>query len=137
MSAGSQAPVPGIFSFFFTLLTLQSFLRHMGKLPTHRSLYLLRFHPYARVKPSARERAMAARYTSDPDGLFSDEQRVISSYQTMIADSNHSLIIARGLDNAVNVTHSVEAHLQNLSVSILVADLAVLMCRTPSPTGRP
>ncbi|KAI6006338.1 hypothetical protein F5J12DRAFT_783093 [Pisolithus orientalis] len=96
------------------------------------------FHPYARVKPSARERAMAARYTSDPDGLFSDEQRIISSYQTMVADSvrNHSLIIARGLDNAVNVTHSVDTHLRNLSVSTLVADLAVLMCRTPSPTGR-
>lgn len=93
----------------------------MGKLPNHRSLYLLRFHPYARVKPSARERAMAARYTSDPDGLFSDEQRIISSYQTMVADSNHSLIIARGLDNAVNVTHSVDTHLRNLSVSTLVA----------------
>lgn len=36
-----------------------------GRLPSYKFSYVFRFHPYARVKPSARERVMAALYTPD------------------------------------------------------------------------
>ncbi|KAI6012188.1 hypothetical protein PISMIDRAFT_690252 [Pisolithus microcarpus 441] len=90
-----------------------------GKLPNYRSSYLFRFHPYARVKPSARELVMnlligmfsgyASLYPSDDDGFVSDEQPFIPSYGTVVPDSK-------------------------LSMSTLAVDLALLMCRKPSPT---
>ncbi|KIM69842.1 hypothetical protein SCLCIDRAFT_19621 [Scleroderma citrinum Foug A] len=43
-----------------------------GKLPNYRSSYLLRFHPYPRVKPSACERAMTALEIAD-DTVSSDD----------------------------------------------------------------
>ncbi|KIO11934.1 hypothetical protein M404DRAFT_7200 [Pisolithus tinctorius Marx 270] len=88
--------IPGSLSSFlpFTLFTLQSFLRYMmdsGKLPNYKSSYLFRFHPYARVKPSARERVM-----------------------------NPSTVIAPNLDDVVNLTGSVDAPRRKLSMSTLV-----------------
>ncbi|KAI6141361.1 hypothetical protein EDD17DRAFT_1666429 [Pisolithus thermaeus] len=135
-----QHQTSGVFFFFFTLFALQSFppLRmDSGKLPNYRSSYLFRFHPYARVKPSARELVMAALYPDDDDddGPVSDEQPFIPSYGTVVPDSNPSSIIAQSLDSAVNVTHSVNAPRRKLSMSTLVVDLALLMCRKPSPTA--
>ncbi|KAI6132310.1 hypothetical protein EDD16DRAFT_1533277, partial [Pisolithus croceorrhizus] len=55
--------VPGLWCLFFSASLSNLFLSHLmdsGKLPNYKSSYLFRFHPYARVKPSARERVMAA-----------------------------------------------------------------------------
>ncbi|KAI6006342.1 hypothetical protein F5J12DRAFT_893079 [Pisolithus orientalis] len=106
-----------------------------GKLPNYRSSYLFRFHPYARVKPSARERVMAALYTSDDDGLIPDEQCFIPSYLTAVSDSNPCSIIAQNLDDAVNAAPTADAPRRKLSMSTLVVDLAILMCRKPPSTS--
>ncbi|KAI6045322.1 hypothetical protein EDC04DRAFT_2889108 [Pisolithus marmoratus] len=104
-----------------------------GKLPNYRSSYLFRFHPYARVKPSARERVMAALCSADEDDhLFSDERHFIPSYQTVVPDSDPSSAIARNLDDVVNLGHSIHVSERKLSLSTLVVDLALLMCRKPS-----
>ncbi|KAI6142884.1 hypothetical protein BKA82DRAFT_4360720 [Pisolithus tinctorius] len=105
-----------------------------GKLPNYKSSYLFRFHPYARVKPSARERVMAVLYTSDDNDFFSEDQRFIPSYRTAVSDPNPSTVIAPNLDDVVNLTGSVDAPRRKLSMSTLVVDLALLMCRKPSPT---
>ncbi|KAI6132308.1 hypothetical protein EDD16DRAFT_1699729 [Pisolithus croceorrhizus] len=100
-----------------------------GKLPNYRSSYLLRFHPYARVKPSARELVMVALYDSD-------EQDFVLSYQTVVPGANSSSGVAQNLRDAVNVTYSVDALQRKLSMSTLVVDLALLMCRKPpGPTA--
>ncbi|KAI6003130.1 hypothetical protein EDD15DRAFT_2361014 [Pisolithus albus] len=105
-----------------------------GKLPNYRSSYMFRFHPYARVKPSARERVMAALYSDDGD-LFSDEQCYIPSYATVVPEFNSSCVIAQNLDDAVNVMHSVNTPRSSLSMSAVVVDLALLMCRKPPSTA--
>ncbi|KAI6021863.1 hypothetical protein BKA83DRAFT_4494404 [Pisolithus microcarpus] len=105
-----------------------------GKLPNYRSSYMFRFHPYARVKPSARERVMAALYTDDDD-LLSDEQCYISSHATVVPEFKSSSVIAQNLDDVVNVMHSVNASRSRLSMSAMVVDLALLMCRKPPPTA--
>ncbi|KAI6132353.1 hypothetical protein EDD17DRAFT_1770422 [Pisolithus thermaeus] len=105
-----------------------------GKLPNYRSSYLFRFHPYARVKPSARELVMATLYTSDEDGPVSDEQSFVSSYGTVVLDFNPSVVTAQNLDYAVNATHPVHAFRRMLSM-FTVVDLAMLMCRKPSPNA--
>ncbi|KAI6003143.1 hypothetical protein EDD15DRAFT_2361023 [Pisolithus albus] len=103
-----------------------------GKLPNYRSSYMFRFHPYARVKPSARELVMACLYPDDDDDNFvSDEQPFVPSYGTVVPDSNPSNTIPQSF---VSVTHSVNAPQQKLSMSTLAVDLALLMCRKPSPS---
>lgn len=89
------------------------------KPPNDRSSYFFRFHPYERVGASARERAMAAPYTSD--GNSSDEQGFVPSRQTVVPVSIPRNIIARNLDGAVNAIHSVDMSRQKLS---MVVDLA-------------
>ncbi|KAI6142870.1 hypothetical protein BKA82DRAFT_1000039 [Pisolithus tinctorius] len=103
-----------------------------GRLPSYRSSYLFRFHPYTRVRPSARERVTAVVYASDDNSPLSDEEGFIPSYQTVVSDSNPSSIIARNLDDAVNVMHSVDAPRRKLSTSTVVIDLSLFMCRKPS-----
>ncbi|KAI6115155.1 hypothetical protein EV401DRAFT_2073768 [Pisolithus croceorrhizus] len=98
-----------------------------GKLPNYRSSYLFRFHPYARVKPSARE--LATLYTSDEDDPVSDEQSFIPSYGTVVPDSNASIVVAQNLNNTDNVTHSVDALRRTLSLFTVVVNLSLVMCR--------
>ncbi|KAI5982787.1 hypothetical protein EDD15DRAFT_2377206 [Pisolithus albus] len=104
-----------------------------GKLPNYRSSYMFRFHPYARVKPSARELVMASLYPSDDDddSFVSDEQPFIPSYGTIVPDPNSSNTIPQSF---VDVTHSVKVRPRRLSMSTRVVDLALLMCRKPSPS---
>ncbi|KAI6012193.1 hypothetical protein PISMIDRAFT_683883 [Pisolithus microcarpus 441] len=77
---------------------------------------------------------MAALYTDDDD-LLSDEQCYISSYATVVPEFNSSSVIAQNLDDVVNVMHSVNASRSRLSMSTMVVDLALLMCRKPPPTA--
>ncbi|KAI6158253.1 hypothetical protein BKA82DRAFT_10848 [Pisolithus tinctorius] len=90
-----------------------------GRLPSYRSSYLLRFHPYARVKPSARERVMAVQYTDD-GSLLSDEERLITSSQSAVWDSVPADAIAQNLNDAINDTTAVDEPLRRLSISTLV-----------------
>ncbi|KAI6127881.1 hypothetical protein EDD16DRAFT_1702197 [Pisolithus croceorrhizus] len=105
-----------------------------GRLPNYRSSYLFRFHPYARVRPSARELVTATLYISDEDGPVPDEQCFVSSYGAVVLDSNPSVVTAQNLDYAVNVTHSVDALRRMLSMFTVVG-LAMLMCRKLFPTA--
>ncbi|KAI6104245.1 hypothetical protein F5141DRAFT_1216773 [Pisolithus sp. B1] len=102
-----------------------------GKLSNCRSSYFFRFHPYARVGPSARERTMATLYTSDDNSLLSDEQG--PSRQTVVPGFIPPNVMARELEGTVNVKHSVNAPRRTPSMSTLVVDLALLVCRKPSP----
>ncbi|KAI6141356.1 hypothetical protein EDD17DRAFT_1880941 [Pisolithus thermaeus] len=95
-----------------------------GKLPNYRSSHLFRFHPYARVKPSARELVMATLYTSDEDDSASDEQSFVPPCVTVVPDSNASIVIAQNLDNTDNVTHSVDALRRTLSLFTVVVNLS-------------
>ncbi|KAI6021865.1 hypothetical protein PISMIDRAFT_681357 [Pisolithus microcarpus 441] len=104
------------------------------KLSDYRSSYFLRFHPYERVGASAREKAMATQYTPDDNSLVSDEQSFVPSRQTIVSGSIPLNIIARNLDGAVNVIHSVDMSRQNLS---MVVDLASVIHRKPSFTPSP
>ncbi|KAI6127921.1 hypothetical protein EDD16DRAFT_1702252 [Pisolithus croceorrhizus] len=61
-----------------------------GKLPTYRTSYLLRFHPYERLKPSSRERVMATLYASEEDGLSLGEEHFTCSLQSFVPDSVRS-----------------------------------------------
>ncbi|KAI6021838.1 hypothetical protein BKA83DRAFT_4288351 [Pisolithus microcarpus] len=84
-----------------------------------------------RVGASARERAMATQYTSDDNSLVSDEQSFVPSRQTVVPGSIPPNIIARNLDGAVNVIHTVDMSRQKLS---MVVDLASVIHRKPSFT---
>ncbi|KIK21390.1 hypothetical protein PISMIDRAFT_12320 [Pisolithus microcarpus 441] len=53
-----------------------------GRLPSYKFSYVFRFHPYARVKPSARERVMAALYTPDDGTLLPAYQAIPSDVDT-------------------------------------------------------
>ncbi|KAI5996514.1 hypothetical protein F5J12DRAFT_896249 [Pisolithus orientalis] len=90
-----------------------------GRLPSYRSSYLLRFHPYARVKPSARERVMAVQYTDD-GSLLSDEERFIASSQSAAWDFVPADAITQNLNDAINNTTAVDEPLRRLSISTLV-----------------
>ncbi|KAI6021860.1 hypothetical protein PISMIDRAFT_681338 [Pisolithus microcarpus 441] len=90
---------------------------------------MFRFHPYARVKPSARELVMATLYASD-------EEDFVPSYQTVVPDTNPSSIIAQNLHDTANVTYSVDTSQRKLTLSTLMVDLVLLMCRKPPPTAR-
>ncbi|KIK18843.1 hypothetical protein PISMIDRAFT_14112 [Pisolithus microcarpus 441] len=57
-----------------------------GKLPTYRTSYLLRFHPYERVKPSSRERLMATLYASEEDGFLLCEEPFTCPLQSPVPD---------------------------------------------------
>ncbi|KAF8135394.1 hypothetical protein EV363DRAFT_1158820 [Boletus edulis] len=122
-------------SLFFSLL--DSFLGHASdlrfyyppnvqmdtaRLPAYRSSYLLRFHPYPRVKPSARERIVAS---TREDG----------SYQPLQMDT---LLLERDIPSTLNqAIHGSDIHThvcsRRLSVSSLVVDLAFLFAKKASP----
>ncbi|KAL4073914.1 hypothetical protein J3A83DRAFT_4371196 [Scleroderma citrinum] len=91
-----------------------------GKLPSYRSSYLLRFHPYPRVKPSARERVMAALAAADED--FITSYNGISMPFSCIANSDFDLAnaIAQNLNNVVHTTQSLNTSQRRLSLSSLV-----------------
>ncbi|KAI6118357.1 hypothetical protein F5141DRAFT_1212271 [Pisolithus sp. B1] len=116
-----------------------------GKLPNYRSSYIFRFHPYARVGPSARERTMATLYTSDDNNLLSDEQG--PSRQTVVPGLIPPNIFARDLDGTVRVIYSVDVPRRTPSMSTLVVVSTVtfttertkfiIYCLRPSIVGVP
>ncbi|KIM58900.1 hypothetical protein SCLCIDRAFT_1050035 [Scleroderma citrinum Foug A] len=99
-----------------------------GKLPNYKSSYLLRFHPYPRVKPSARERVMAALEVADEDTISSYDG--ISTPFSQSADSDFDL--ADGKQNLNNVIYVTQTPQRRLSLSSLVVDLALRIARKPS-----
>ncbi|KAF8552668.1 hypothetical protein OG21DRAFT_1511153 [Imleria badia] len=89
-----------------------------GRLPAYRSSYLLRFHPYPRVKPSTRERIVA-------------EARQYESYELLQINSLHlESDISFTLNQAIHGTgvhHKLRQ--RRLSVSSLVVDLALVFTK--------
>ncbi|KAF8129007.1 hypothetical protein EV363DRAFT_389481 [Boletus edulis] len=93
-----------------------------GRLPAYRSSYLLRFHPYPRVKLSARERIVAS---TREDG----------SYQPLQMDT---LLLENDIPSTLNqAIHGSDVHTylcsRGSSVSALVVDLAFLFAKKASP----
>jgi len=92
-----------------------------GRLPAYRSSYLLRFHPYPRVKPSTRERVVAS--------TCGDEQY----YSTLLADTLHSETeIPFTLNQAVHgtdVDDKIQLPQRRLSISSLVVELALIFAK--------
>ncbi|KAI6111138.1 hypothetical protein F5141DRAFT_1063494 [Pisolithus sp. B1] len=58
-----------------------------GKLPRYETLLHFRFHPYARVKPSAREIVMAALYGNTYDEHFISSSFAVSSSSLAVSPS--------------------------------------------------
>ncbi|KAI6007018.1 hypothetical protein EDD15DRAFT_2358084 [Pisolithus albus] len=96
-----------------------------GKLPNYRSSYMFRFHPYARVKPSAREIVMAALYASDEE----------DAVPTVVPDAILPSVVSQNPHDTAKVTYSIDASQRKPTMSTLMVDLALLMCRKPPPTA--
>ncbi|KAF8131434.1 hypothetical protein EV363DRAFT_1165047, partial [Boletus edulis] len=94
-----------------------------ARLPAYRSSYLLRFHPYPRVKPSARERIVAS---TREDGCYQPLQM-----DTLVLLESD---IPSTLNQAIH-GFDVHTHLcsRRLSVSSLVVELAFLFAQKASP----
>ncbi|KAI6045294.1 hypothetical protein EDC04DRAFT_2598872 [Pisolithus marmoratus] len=64
-------------------------------LPGYRFAYLFRFHPYARVKPSARERVMAVLYATDDTPSLDEEYFIPSLSMGQPLSKDHGSAIGK------------------------------------------
>ncbi|KIJ07864.1 hypothetical protein PAXINDRAFT_173229 [Paxillus involutus ATCC 200175] len=99
-----------------------------SRLPSYRSSYLLRFHPYPRVKLSARERILIANAESYEDVVAGEDDRfffVATEYhepatvlhQAIFPDSEH---------------YTPPCRQHRLSLSTMVVDLALMVIKRAS-----
>ncbi|KAF8124433.1 hypothetical protein EV363DRAFT_1178018, partial [Boletus edulis] len=132
-------PVPFFFSFFFFRCSTCSPRLEVGhasdlrfcyppnvqmdtaRLPAYRSSYLLRFRPYPRVKPSARERIASTR----EDGSYQPLQM-----DTLLLESSTPSTLNQAIHGSGAHTRLCSRH---LSASSLVADLACLFVKKAPP----
>ncbi|KAL4067980.1 hypothetical protein J3A83DRAFT_4374317 [Scleroderma citrinum] len=105
-----------------------------GRLSNYRSSYLLRFHPYPRVRPSARERVMVALGAVDKDTVSSHDWISIPSFRSADADSDLAGAITQSLNSVIHSIQSLDAPRpqRRLSLSSLVVDLALLARKVSS-----
>ncbi|KAG1757055.1 hypothetical protein EDB19DRAFT_7362 [Suillus lakei] len=114
----------------FSLVMSQSSMSNM-RLPSYRTSYLLRFHPYPRVKLSQRESLMAT-----------VDHRLSNQYDVVEDDSAGPVILdfsdlheeqrpdAENLQEVIEVAEAgAKAHVRRLSLTTLIIDLAVLVAR--------
>ncbi|KAI6132622.1 hypothetical protein EDD16DRAFT_420945 [Pisolithus croceorrhizus] len=99
-----------------------------GRITSYKFSHLFRFHPYARVKPSARERVMAALYGHDGDTHPSDTEP--GSSRSFISNFDTS---SHALSEIVNGPTSLHGRRRRLSVSSLTVDLALLAVHSRRP----
>ncbi|KIM69785.1 hypothetical protein SCLCIDRAFT_19565 [Scleroderma citrinum Foug A] len=76
-----------------------------GKLPNYKSSYLLRFHPYPRVRPSARERVMTALEAADEYSMLSYDKVSTSSIQSADFD-DAAFETTQNLNDAIHIMQS-------------------------------
>ncbi|KAI6115134.1 hypothetical protein EDD16DRAFT_1702267 [Pisolithus croceorrhizus] len=101
-----------------------------GKVPSPKFSHLFRFHPYARVKPSAREKLMATLYGDGNDTHPSDTERASSR---SFSNFDTSSTIVHALNEIVNGPTSLAGQRRRLSVSSLTVDLALLAVHSRRP----
>ncbi|KAG2756391.1 hypothetical protein P692DRAFT_20481240 [Suillus brevipes Sb2] len=107
----------------FSLVISQYSTSNM-RLPSYRTSYLIRFHPYPRVKPSQREIMHAVNdYPSSLYDIVEDEE-------------NAGPVILNFHPNAVNLQEAIDVaeigakpHVRHLSFATLIIDLALLVVR--------
>ncbi|KIJ18688.1 hypothetical protein PAXINDRAFT_97443 [Paxillus involutus ATCC 200175] len=108
---------------YFSRITSFDISMDSGRLPACRSSYLLRFHPYPRVKPSAREMIMAASQENEAQPAPTQ----VSTPHYSECNASFSLNQAIHGNSAHDEVHS--RH-RRLSISSLVIDLALLLHKT-------
>jgi hypothetical protein len=90
-----------------------------ARLPAYRSSYLLRFHPYPRVKPSVRERILASSREDDPyESLQMSSLYLESDTSFTLNEVIHGTVVR---DPVASATFE--------RVSSLVVDLALLLTK--------
>ncbi|KAG2044546.1 hypothetical protein BDR03DRAFT_1004843 [Suillus americanus] len=115
----------------FSLVMSQSSTSNM-RLPSYRTSYLLRFHPYPRVKPSQRENLMNTvddRLSNQYDVVDEDNSArpVILDFSD-IHEEQHPNV--ENLQEAVEVAEAgIKPRVRRLSLTTLIIDLAVLVAR--------
>lgn len=115
----------------FSLVMSQSSTSNM-RLPSYRTSYLLRFHPYPRVKPSQRENLMNTvddRLSNQYDIVDEDNSArpVILDFSD-IHEEQHPNV--ENLQEAVEVAEAgIKPRVRRLSLTTLIIDLAVLVAR--------
>lgn len=116
----------------FSLVISQYSTSNM-RLPSYRTSYLLRFHPYPRVQPSQREIMHAA--NDCPSSLYdivedddSAEPVILNFPDLPQAEEQHP--------NAVNLQEAIEVaetgaqpHVRHLSFATLIINFAILVAR--------
>ncbi|KAG1774011.1 hypothetical protein EV702DRAFT_554619 [Suillus placidus] len=115
----------------FSLAMSQSSTSNM-RLPSYRTSYLLRFHPYPRVKLSQRESLMNTvddRLSNQHDVVEEDDNaRPVILDLSDFHEEQHPNV--ENLPEAVEVAEAgAKPRLRRLSLTTLVIDLAVLVAR--------
>ncbi|KAG1886017.1 hypothetical protein F4604DRAFT_1675705 [Suillus subluteus] len=102
------------------------------RLPSYRTSYLLRFHPYPRVKPSQRESLMNTvddRLSNQYDVVDEDNSArpVILDFSDVHEEQHPNV---ENLQEAVEVAEAgVKPRVRRLSLTTLIIDLALLVAR--------
>ncbi|KAG1850571.1 hypothetical protein DFJ58DRAFT_431856 [Suillus subalutaceus] len=115
----------------FSLVMSQSSTSNM-RLPSYRTSYLLRFHPYPRVKPSQRESLMNTvddRLSNQYDVVDEDNSArpVILDFSDVHEEQHPNV---ENLQEAVEVAEAgVKPRVRRLSLTTLIIDLALLVAR--------
>ncbi|KAG2350839.1 hypothetical protein BDR05DRAFT_954959 [Suillus weaverae] len=114
----------------FSLVISQYSTSNM-RLPSYRTSYLLRFHPYPRVKPSQREimHAVNDRPSSLYDIVEDDDSTkpVILNFPDLPEEQHPNAV---NLQEAIEVAETgAQPHVRHLSLVTLIIDLAILVAR--------
>lgn len=114
----------------FSLVISQYSTSNM-RLPSYRTSYLIRFHPYPRVKPSQREIMHAVNdYPSSLYDIVEDEENagpVILNFPDLPEEQHPDAV---NLQEAIDVAEiGAKPHVRHLSFATLIIDLALLVVR--------
>ncbi|KAG0707584.1 hypothetical protein DFH29DRAFT_871579 [Suillus ampliporus] len=102
------------------------------RLPSYRSSYLLRFHPYPRVKLSQREMMQTIDDRLSEDDVVEDDDSAGPAVLIFpdFPEERDPLINAVNLQEAIEVAEAdAQLHVRRLSLTTLIIDLAVLLAR--------
>ncbi|KAG1757129.1 hypothetical protein EDB19DRAFT_1656001 [Suillus lakei] len=114
----------------FSLVISQYSTSNM-RLPSYRTSYLLRFHPYPRVKPSQREimHAVDNRLSSLCDIVEDDDSAgpVILDFPDLPEEQHLNAV---NLQEAIEVAEiDAQPHVRHVRFATLIIDLAILVAR--------
>ncbi|KAH7927586.1 hypothetical protein BV22DRAFT_1127279 [Leucogyrophana mollusca] len=105
------------------------------RLPSYRSSYLLRYHPYPRYAPSQREQLMQTideRYDTDQENT-AYESNVTGILWPAIQERDEETANLEAALHAVESTEGEHRPLRRRSISTLIIDLALLLVQKLLP----